>query len=293
MKGFLATLGFLGLLALGSITINVGISFYYSILAGLSLAGAAVIYGWYLILRSTKLGNSLLALSIIFIIIGSIGNLYLADWIGASIYLFSMVLAGALLVSWIANLGLSATAYEGLKEKSKGRLNIKGISKGIGVGIGIIVSLFAVAYLASYMLANNNQTPVLAGKEIILPNTLKPAPAEQAVSKILINPQTKGALIDFTTTDNKLIGLYRGDPENPIGSIIKTNYGNLVITSELSSKVETTTQPIKPSKISGTRNFLVTLIASLVDAFSFLSDPKNFYIVAGFTLYFIGYSISK
>ncbi len=286
MKTLLSTLSFLTLLAFGSTIINSGTGFYNSFIGGLSLAGAALIYGLYLVSSYARAGHSLLVVSIIFIIAGSYVKLYLVGWIGTSIYLFSMILAGALAVSWIAYLGFSSTQLpEGRK------IDYKGISKGIGIGIGLILALFAVAYLAGYLAANTSQTPIFAGKEIILPESLKPVKPDKVVDKIYVNPSSHAALIEFNIHINKIPGIFHGNPSEPVGSIVETSKGSLVITPELAGKVEAANEPMTPPRITGIRRFWMTLIGSLIDTFSFLSDPKNLLITSGLTLYFIGYSI--
>ena len=290
MKGLLGTIGFIVLLLIGSMITNTGSGLYISFIAGLSLAGAAAIYGLFLLDRFTRGGSTLLLISIVFIIIGPMTRYYLLGWMGASIFLFSMILAGALLVTWIVYLGVTQPKSQPGKGK---QVNIKGLFRGLGIGIGIMVVIFAAAYSISYMIASNTQTPVLAGKEILVPNSMKPVKPEKVIRKIFVNPSSHGAQIDFNYTNRKIPGVFKGNLSRPIGSIIETNTGNLVITPGLSGKIEVTSNQIAATKPSRTHKFLLTLLTSLVDTFSFLSDPKNLIIFIGLILYSLGFSLSN
>lgn len=287
MKTLLSTLSFLALLAVGSVIVNTGTGFYNSFIGGLSLAGAALVYGLYLVSPYARAGNFLLALSILLVVEGSYVKLSLIGWTGVSLYLFSTVLAGALLVSWIVSIGFPST---GLSDRRK--VDFKGISRGIGVGIGLTLVLFSTAYLAGYLAANTGQSPVLAGKEVLLPGSLRPVKPDNVVDKIYVNPSSHIALIDFhAPTLNDIPGIFKGDPGKPVGSVIETSRGNLIVTPGLEGKLEITSKPIQLPVKSGVHRFGMTLIGSIIDTFSFLSDPKNLVITVGLTLYFIGYSI--
>jgi hypothetical protein len=140
----------------------------------------------------------------------------------------------------------------------------------------------------------------LAVNKIVLPDEpYRPYKASEAIREIIVSAKNLNAVIEVLHKASRysIPGKFKGDLSNPLGAMVETPYGKVVIDAALRSKLRKVDAPISPPQpeesLSKLRAASVALIAGLWSVLPAFQNIHIIEVITGIILFLAGTIIAR
>lgn len=219
------------------------------ILTGLLIALGTLIYVVMCVMQISNLGNKLAVIAIALLLIYGFIRYHAPLSPVASAIAYTIITSSSwLYAAWMIYLALTTRPLEGVGIKPNlGALPrllwnaLRRYAKPIALGLLVLALIpWLIAAISSLYVVMTSK-PILAVDKIVLPE----APyniyrASERIGEIIVNVEDLDSLIQIVGLNRTytIPGKFEGDLEDPIGSVVETPSGKLLIDRVLASKIE-------------------------------------------------------
>ncbi len=283
------------LIASAALALSAGITYGYgggwglpplavAALTALLIVPSAALFVWYCLPKYAGHSRAFFALFVALFIITPVATYSLKGPESSAVFLASSVFLSYALIGWVYTASLPTAAAPSLKNL------IVGLAGAVGKVVAAALIVLGVTLATSYALMLANNSPLLAGDEVVLPSPLpQSVPAKDAVLGINVSASNLGASVRVIG-EYIVRGVFHGNITEPLNAVIDTPVGELHLTRELIGRVSVVEEPIEVSNQALTPFIkpLVNILASIWATYAPLLDPRALTIMVGIVLLGIG-----
>ncbi len=253
-------------------------------LTALLIVPSAVLFVWHCLPKYAGSGRAFFALFVALFIITPVATYSLRGPESSAVFLASSVFLSYALIGWVYTASLPTMTAPSHK------LSIAGVAGAVGKVVAAALIVLGITMATSYALMLANNSPLLAGDEVVIPSPLpQPIPAKDAVLWINVSASNLGASVRVIG-EYIVRGVFHGNITEPLNAVIDTPVGELHLTRELIGKVNIVEEPIEVNNeaLTPLTKLLANLLASIWATYAPLLDPRALTIMVGVVLLGIG-----